>query len=142
MYNGVFGFPLKKNSSLPTLKASREIKNWNFTWIFYHELEIKLLVRLPNFKAKIIHQIFFKKKSTNIGRCGKSFAPTNFDSLPRIEFFFLALMFFFFGRNQFVLVIYGKNLKSKRSLKKDIPNLPTCVILRYACGNHFHYNQL
>jgi hypothetical protein len=47
-----FWFPMEKNSSLPTLKASREIKNWFLPLNFYHEPEIKLLVCLPNFKAK------------------------------------------------------------------------------------------
>jgi hypothetical protein len=37
-----------------------------------------------------------------------------------------------------VLVIYGKNIKSKRLVKKkDIPNLPTCVVVGNNGGNHF-----
>jgi hypothetical protein len=37
-----------------------------------------------------------------------------------------------------VLVIYGKNLKFKKiNLKKDIPNLPTCVVVGNNGGNHF-----
>jgi hypothetical protein len=82
-------------------------------------------------------------KSTNIGSCcGKFFTAANFDSLSKIELFFI--FHEIFGKkhiyfNKIKKKIQGQKIDLK---KKDINNLPTCVVVGNNGGKPFHCYQL
>jgi len=68
-------------------------------------------------------------KSINMCSCKMLFTTTNFDSLPKIEFLFLPWIFLKWDH------IYADNICAKFQVqkiysKKDIRNLPTCVVVR------------
>ena len=50
--NVVFEIAARKLSRLPTLKAFQELKNWYFPTMFYQRIIFKLIICVPNFKAK------------------------------------------------------------------------------------------
>jgi len=86
------------------------------------------------FQGQNIHQ---KKDIQNLPTCVVvkkiSLLPTLSPS-QGLKFLFFAMKFL----EQQVLYVNNIFLRPKENLKKDIYNLPTCVVLRKNCGNHFN----
>jgi len=86
--NVIFEFVVREISILPTLKASRELKNWYFTMNFFSKTSSSV--------NKNTYQILRPKdlpkkrysKSTSYMCNGEIVFIANFDSLPKIELFF------------------------------------------------------
>jgi len=127
---------VKKISLQPTLRGSRELKIWYFTTKFLPQLDIYVNNTWSKFQGQKIHHLkVIQNLPTWIVVEFFSLLPT-FTASQGLEFFFFAMKFF----EQ--KLIYDFNTLSKFqvqkiSTKKDIHNLPTCIVLRNTCGNHF-----
>jgi hypothetical protein len=132
---------MRKISRLPTLKASQELKNWYFptTLLPKHYLEVNYM--FTKFQGQKIHQ---QKVIQNL--------PTlvdveNFSLLPTLtasqslNYYFFVIKFL----EQKPLNVNNIQYKfqcQNMNLKKDINNLPTCVVVGKNEGKPFHYYQL
>jgi len=116
-------------SVLPTLTPSWRLKNCFFTMEIFsqHHLYVN------NMRAKFQGQKIQKKKryskSINMCSCEMFFNATHFDTLLRIEYFFFAMKFLAWD------CLYADKVCSKFQVqkiytKKDIRNLPTCIVVR------------
>jgi len=83
--NVIFEFAVKEIAVLPTLTASQELKNWNFTMEFLSQHHLYVNYTCTKFQGQKIHQKKGYSKSTNMCSCEIFFIVANFDSLPRIE---------------------------------------------------------
>jgi len=73
--------------------------------------------------------------------CEMFFITANFDILPKIEFSFFC--YEIFGKKLFYIDnISSKFQGQKITTEEDINNLPTCIVLRMNCGNHFTTSTL
>jgi len=133
--NGVFEFAMKEISMLATLIASRELKNWYFTMKFLSQ-HLYVNNTCTKFQGQKIHQ---KKYIQNLPIC---VAVKKNSLLPTLTTFQGLKIYFFAMKFLEQQVLYVNNIVSKFqgqkiNTKKDIHNLPTCVVLRNNHRNHF-----
>jgi len=114
---------------LPTLKASRELKNWYFTMKFLQQNHLYDNNTCTKFQGQKFYQ---KKDIQNLLTCVVvkcfSLLPT-LTASQRLNYLFFAMKFLKWDH------LYVDNMCAKFQAqniysKKDIRNLPTCVVMK------------
>jgi len=125
--NVVFEFAKREISVLPTLKASRELKNWYFTMKFFPQHHLYVNNKCNKFQGQNIYQ---KKDIQNLPtsvairkiHCYQLWQP------PKDWIFIFPWNFY--HETISMLIICDKFQVQKIYSKKDIRNLPICLVVR------------
>jgi len=128
----VFESTVREISVMPTLKASRELKNWYFNMIFkfsnfFYNIIFMLITLAQNFKAKTFTKIKMFKIYQHVYLWEKCFCYQLWQSSKDWNFNFLTWKFF--HETIFMLIICVPNIKSKIFTQKKILEIYQHVLL-------------